>query len=65
MLQGGHVHDIIIILHSLLILNVIKKSARNSTLIPGKNVSRDLGVPFIYTFIHTHTHFFFRKRKRS
>ena len=32
-----------------------KKSARNSTLIPGKNVSRDLGVPFIYTFIHTHT----------
>lgn len=55
MLHGGHVHDIIIILHSLQILNVIKKSARNSTLIPGKNVSRDLGAPFIYTFIHTHT----------
>jgi hypothetical protein len=51
-LHGGHVHDIIIILHSLQILNVIKKSARNSTLIPGKNVSRDLGAPFIYT--HTH-----------
>jgi hypothetical protein len=45
--------------------NKKEKSARNSTLIPGKNVSRDLGAPFIYTFIHIYTHISFLNKKEA